>query len=138
QLGGFELRAEFDRGSGTVWLRLAGIEDEIGGRSDDLLKVEPSGVVQRLERRLRAIDDALTAAKSDRDTARREITQAKARLGSAFPCDGALRAAQRRQQEINERLLRTDQEPGPEPPLPERMAARLAHVNPNGPAALRV
>ncbi|MDP9386875.1 MAG: DEAD/DEAH box helicase family protein, partial [Actinomycetota bacterium] len=138
QLGGFELRAELDRGSGTVWFRLAGIDDEIGGGSDDLLKVEPSSVVQRLERRLRAIDDALTAAKSDRETARREMTQAKARLGSAFPYDEALRAAQRRQHEINDCLLRTDQADGPEPPLPERMAARLARVSPGGPPALHV
>ncbi|MGH9157469.1 MAG: hypothetical protein ACRD1K_16910, partial [Acidimicrobiales bacterium] len=114
------------------------VEDELGGSTDELLAADPTGLVRRLEHRLRAIDTALADAMDQERATRAEAERARSRLGAAFPYDDALRDSQRRQQEINERLLQApEDEAGVEHSFRERMASRLKVVTPTGSATLR-
>mgnify|MGYP002336359798 FL=1 len=93
--------------------------------------VDPSSLVQRLERRVQNLESALTEARSDQTTSGQEAERARARIGAPFEHEDALRNLQRRQQEINQQLVPAVEEPTsvlPESSVTERMAIHLASL----------
>lgn len=109
QLGGFGVRLGVQGDGQDARLTLEGIGDEVGGAVAELLRADPAGLVRRLEHRLQGIDAALAEAADDHRSATDEAERARARLGATFPYDDALQHARRRQQEINESLLRPEE-----------------------------
>lgn len=102
--------------------------DQFSGPSS--LQTDPLGLLRRLEYRIQDIDRSLADATGERRSASREAERARDRLGVSFPYDDALRAARRRQHEVNEQLLQRDDEINIEQTLPERMISRMASVTP--------
>ncbi|MEW6155569.1 MAG: helicase [Actinomycetota bacterium] len=109
-----------------VALRLAGTE---------LARLEPLGLVSRLEHRLRGLDDTLEQTRADLARVNRESTAAKARLGAPFPHDDRLRFLRSRQAEIEAALLPDDgraSAPAPDPaPAPDRPGPEAARPGPD-------
>ena len=127
-LAGFDVHAGVDRRFDEVSLTIpAGAE--IRWATDEWRAVDPSSLVQRLERRIQNLDSALTEARGDQAASGQEAERARARIGAPFEHEDELRRLQRRQQEITEQLVPPPEEPPtlrPEASAAERMAARLA------------
>ncbi|HUP69648.1 MAG TPA: hypothetical protein VM142_07505 [Acidimicrobiales bacterium] len=139
-LAGFDVHADIDRRFHEVSLTITDVGAEIRWPTDEWHAVDPSSLIQRLERRIQNLDSALLEARSDRAAFGEEAARARARLGAPFEHEDELRRLQRRQQEINELLVPPAREPpslSPDPPAAERMAARLAAQSLAKPSALR-
>lgn len=130
ELAGFTLRAGRDHAAGADELWIAVPEAGIELRYDihDWQTMDPASLVQRLERRIQALDSALGETRQQHAAAQREATRARARIGMPFEHDEQLQRLRRRQQEIAEQLLPTAGPPAAEPSTPQRMVSRLASV----------
>ncbi len=140
-LAGFDVHVGIDRRFDEVSLTIPQAGAEIRYPTDEWRAVDPSSLVQRLERRLQNLDPALTEAQGDEAAFRQEAVRARARVGAPFEHEGQLRGLQRRQQEITEQLVPpAEEQPSvvPEPSIAERMAAHLrsAAVQTSSPARL--
>lgn len=139
-LAGFDVQADIDRRFHEVSLTITDVGAEIRWPTGEWHAVDPSSLIQRLERRIQNLDSALLEARSDRAAFGEEAARARARIGTPFEHEDELRSVQRRQQEINELLVPPAREPPallPEAPAAERMAARLAAQGVAKPSALR-
>jgi N12 class adenine-specific DNA methylase len=77
----------------------------------DLELADGSMVVNRLERQLHRLPEAIAAADRDRDAALAEATKAEARIGQPWDRGEELARLRRRQQELDETLAATAQDP---------------------------
>ncbi len=131
-LARFDLHVGIDRRFEEVSLTIPQAGAEIRYSTNEWPAVDPSSLVQRLERRIQNLDSALTEAQGVRAASRQEAERARARIGAPFEYEERLRNLRRRQQEIKEQLVPPAEEPPsaiPELPAAERMAARLASHN---------
>jgi len=133
ELGGFSLTAGADRLiADEVRVAIPDAAVEVRLPVEELAKLDPAGLVQRLERRLHGLDAALEGARAAAAAARDEAARARSRLGMPFEHEEALAGLRRRQQEIAEALQASPDHPAPpivappEPPPAARMATRLA------------
>jgi hypothetical protein len=133
-LAGLDLHAGVDRRFDEVSLTIPRAGAEIRCPTNEWRDVDPSSLIQRLERRIQILDSALTEAQGDLARSGKEAERARARIGAPFEHDDELRRLQRRQQEITEQLVPPAEEPLsvlPEASTAERMAARLASLGPS-------
>jgi hypothetical protein len=137
RLGGFDVRVELDGVSRELLVSLDGLGDPVAVRVDELLDADPVGLLRRLEHRIQDIDRCLADAAGEQRMASREAERAQDRLGVSFPYHDALRAARRRQHEVNEQLLHRDDDAPAERALPERMISRMASVTSSRAAPVR-
>jgi len=132
RIAGFDVHAEIDRRFDEVSITIPEVGAEIRCPIDEWNAVDPSNLVQRLERRIQNLDAALTEARADQAASSQEADRARARIGVPFEHEGNLCSLRRRQQEITEQLLPPPEEPPsvlPEPSVAERMTARLASLD---------
>ena len=128
QLAGFDVHAEVDRRFDEISLTIGDVDAEIRFPTNEWRAIDPSSLVQRLERRIQNLDSALTDARAVQAASGQEAARARARIGAPFEHEGRLRSLTRRQQEITEQLVSSSDEqlPAmPEPSAAARMAARL-------------
>lgn len=92
---------------------------------DELRDVDASVFVQRLERRVQCLDDALDEARADLQSGDQEAQRARARIGSPFEHDAELQRLQRRQLEVNEQLAATSEATVTGPSSAQPMAANV-------------
>ncbi len=131
RLGGFDVVVGLDREAGELVVSLDGLDDPVAIPADELLRTDPLGLLRRLEYRIQAVDTSLAGAIDEHRSASREAERARDRLGASFPYDDALKAARRRQHEVNEQLLQGAGEVNAEQTLPDRMISRMAGVTPS-------
>ncbi len=130
-LAGFDVHADVDRRFNEVSVTVPVAGAEIRWGTDEWRAADPSSLVQRLERRIQNLDSTLTEARGEHAASSQEAERARARIGSPFEHDDALRGLQRRQQEITEQLVPPAEEPPsavPEASAADRMAAHLASL----------
>ncbi|MDQ3641504.1 MAG: helicase, partial [Actinomycetota bacterium] len=130
-LAGFDIHAGVDHRFDEVSLTIPQAGAEVRCPTNEWPAVDPSSLVQRLERRIQNLDSALTEARGDQTTSGQEAERARARIGAPFEHEVSLRRLQRRQQEITEQLVPPAEEPPsvvPEASTADRMAAHLASL----------
>ena len=140
RLAGFEVHVGIDRRFDEVSLMIPQAGAEIRYPTDEWRAVDPSSLVQRLERRIQNLDSALTDTRADHATSGQEAERARARIGAPFEHEDTLRTLQRRQREIAEQLVPPAEEPPsplPELQVAERMRARLASQEIPGSCSIR-
>jgi hypothetical protein len=139
QLAGFDIHVEVDRRFDEISLTVGELDAEIRCPTNEWRAVDPSSLVQRLERRIQNLDSALSDARADQAASGQEASRARARIGVPFEHEGSLHSLQRRQHEITEQLVPPPEEALTvlsEPSAAERMAARLASQEIAGPSKL--
>ena len=111
-LGGLDVDAEIDRRiEDEVRLFIRNTTDPVRLSTTDLDQVDPSSLITRLERRVQNLDAKLEAAHVNLAEAQSEADRASARIGKPFEHAYELRQLRRRQAEINDHLLNSDQPP---------------------------
>jgi len=115
QLAGFavEIGTTRDRSDPQVTLSLADTPIALRFTRDEVAKLDPAGLVARLEHGVRGLDDVASTARRDLDHTRSEAAAAQARIGKPFPHDKELAGLRRRQGEIEEALTPVEPESVP-------------------------
>ena len=106
QLAGFRVvaRVDQDRLGSTVQMRLSGSPVRLSLAREELERADPAGLVQRLEHRVRDIENVRDEATSELVRMRGESGLARSRLGAPFEHDGRLALLTGRQAEIDAAL----------------------------------
>ncbi|MGH9030485.1 MAG: DEAD/DEAH box helicase family protein [Acidimicrobiia bacterium] len=124
ELAGFPLRATVDRRIGDeVRLQLGDII-EVAMTAHEVANADPVGLIQRLERRVAGLDDALNDTRADLDEATREAERARARVGRPFEHTAELKRLVQRQAELTEALMPSADDPSPAVPVPALAQSR--------------
>jgi len=129
-LGGIDVDAEIDRRiEDEIRILVRDTNDPVRFSPADLAQADPTSLITRLERRIQNLDTKLDDARADLDDAQSEADRARERIGKPFEHANELRSLRRRQAEINDHLLRTDEPAaGPVDHEAEQMRQRLNHL----------
>lgn len=100
---------------------------EIGIPELEWRHADPAPLIQRLERRLHRLEDTLTRTQQQQEDAAHQLRRARERLGQPFEHDERLRDLQRRQHEIEDQLIVSNDSATPAPDT-----TRDAPPNPSG------
>ena len=129
-LGGFTVAACPDgSGSGLVDVVLDEAPIRLSLSREEIISSDPGGLIQRLEHRLRGLDDGRRDALDERRRLLREADAAKARLGLPFEHQERLDRLRARQAEI-ERALTADSDAPPMAPGSNGVAGCAASPDP--------
>lgn len=137
ELGGFALVAVATNVvEAELRVDLAGTGCDVIFSETDLLHGDASGLVQRLERRVQGLDEALGRARAAAEKAHGEIRRARARIDLPFEHEDRLRQLQGRQRDVNDALLGVDEPAGRDPEPSGAAVPSSGNARPPSPRAL--
>jgi N12 class adenine-specific DNA methylase len=109
ELGGLGLRLIASKVmTPDVRLEIVGTHLELRLPAEEWREKDPVGLVQGLERRISTLESYIPPLRTEQDQARAEGEKARARIGRPFEQEHRLHQLRRRQQEIAEELMETN------------------------------